>query len=99
MSDARVTFETLGYTAAEAGAEERFSFKCPKADRRCKGLLIRGRTNLKHDPQGLSGGVPQWNWDGDRVRPTFTPSINCVSCWHGYIRGGRCVDTSGKDEP
>jgi Family of unknown function (DUF6527) len=37
---------------------------------------------------------------GEREQPTFTPSINCGHCgWHGYLRGGRCVDTSGVDEP
>jgi Family of unknown function (DUF6527) len=45
--------------------------------------------------------APSWIWDGNRDKPTFTPSINCLSCpgkWHGYIRAGRCVDTSGSDE-
>lgn len=29
------------------------------------------------------------NWvNGDRERPTFSPSINCKDCWHGsYAKG------------
>lgn len=90
MSDAKVEFETLGYDPAQPGKEERFSFVCPKRGTQCAGLLIRG---------AAGGHRPSWVWDGNRERPTFTPSINCGSCWHGYIRNGRCVDTGGQDEP
>ena len=92
MSNAAVSFETLNYDPAAAGQEERFGFNCPKHLRRaCEGLLIRGKGN----------DVPRktWLWDGNRDAPTFEPSINCEGCWHGYIRKGRCVDTSGNDEP
>jgi hypothetical protein len=44
-------------------------------------------------PQGLSLGAKV-----NRDAPTFSPSIDCKGCWHGYIRNGRCVDTSGNDE-
>jgi hypothetical protein len=54
---------------------------------------------LKRDPQGQNGGIAQWDWNGDRNSPTFTPSVNCGSCWHGYIRDGRAVDCNGNDEP
>lgn len=91
MSAAAVTFETLGYDPAGPGQEERFGFACPKhAGRECAGLLIAGRGR---------NGVAQWNWDGNRDAPTFSPSIDCRGCWHGYIRAGRCVDTRGNDEP
>lgn len=99
MSDAAVTFETLEYEAAAPGEEQRFEFQCPKHARRCAALVIAGRTNLKRDPGGRNGGIAQWDWDGNREAPTFTPSVNCKGCWHGYIRKGRCVDTSGHDEP
>lgn len=99
MSDAKVTFESLGHELALPGMEQRFSFKCPKRNERCSGLIIAGRTELKRDPKGQNGGVAQWGWDGQRDKATFTPSINCGGCWHGYIRAGRCVDTQGKDEP
>ena len=99
MSDAKVTFETLGYKDAQPGEEQRFSFRCPKKGRECGAMIIAGRTELKRDGQNQNGGIAQWDWDGNRETPTFTPSINCGSCWHGYIRAGRCVDTSGQDEP
>lgn len=105
MSDAKVTFETLDYKPAQQGDEARFTFCCPKqkgwndSDVRCAGLLIAGRSDIKRDGQGGNGGRPQWDWDGNREAPTFSPSINCQGCWHGYIRNGRCVDTAGNDEP
>lgn len=99
MSDAKVQFETLDYDPAEPGQEQRFGFKCPLRGHRCEGLLIAGKTGVKRDPQGKNGGAAQWDWNGNREAPTFSPSINCGNCWHGYIENGRCVDTSKKDEP
>ncbi len=98
MSNAKVRFDTLNSLNAEPGREQTFSFVCPKG-RHCGGIIIKGRTSLKHDPQNKNGGIAQWDWDGNREAPTFSPSINCGSCWHGYIRKGRCVDTNGADEP
>lgn len=101
MSDAKVTFDRLDELEAKLGEEQTFSFACPKHRKgaRCEGLIIRGRTNLPHDPQGQNGGIAQWAWDGNRDAPTFQPSINCGGCkWHGFIEKGRCVDTSKKDE-
>ena len=98
MADAKVRFETLGYDAAAAGQEQRFGFNCPKHDRRCEGLIISGKTDLKRHGTGKDG-VPQWDWDHNREQPNFAPSINCGGCWHGYIRAGRTVDCQGKDEP
>lgn len=96
MSAANVTFETLDYEPAAAGEEVRFGFTCPKrTGSECAGLLIAGRTAAK----GGLGGVAQWIWDGNREAPTFSPSINCKGCWHGYIRAGRCVAGDGADEP
>lgn len=99
MADAKVTFEDAGYEPAAPGQEVRFSFNCPKYDRRCGGILIAGRTGLKRDGQNKNGGVAQWDWNGDRERPTFSPSVNCGNCWHGFIESGRTVDCSKKDEP
>lgn len=101
MSDAKVTFARLDNYDAAPGGEQTFSFQCPKKlARRCQGLIIKGRTHLKYDPQGKNDGIAQWGWDGNRVAPTFTPSINCGGCgWHGYIEKGRCVDVQKKDEP
>jgi hypothetical protein len=100
MSNAAVSFDKLNELGAEPGQEQQFNFNCPKhKGRRCEGLILAGRTKLHRDPQGANGGVAQWDWDGDRENPTFSPSINCKACWHGYIRKGRCVSTSNTDEP
>lgn len=90
MSDAKVQF----------GANmETFSFQCPKYDRKCGDVLIANSGhNIPRDGQNNNGGQAQWDWDGNKDAPTFSPSINCKGCWHGYIRNGRCVDTSGKEE-
>lgn len=99
MSDAKVQFETLDYEEAAAGQEQRFGFRCPLRGHRCEGLVIAGRTELKRDPQGQNGGIAQWDWDGNRDKPTFRPSINCGGCWHGFIENGRCVSVQRTDEP
>lgn len=99
MSDAKVRFETLDYDPASPGQEQLFGFNCPLHDRRCEGLVIAGKTDLKRDGQGKNGGVAQWDWNGNRENPTFTPSVNCGSCWHGFIENGRCVSVSKADEP
>jgi hypothetical protein len=99
MADARVRFHQLDTLDAKPGQEQTFSFQCPKHNRRCEGLVIAGKTDLKRDGQGKNDGVAQWDWDHLRERPNFVPSINCNGCWHGYIRAGRTVDCSGKDEP
>lgn len=31
---------------------------------------------------------PSWNWDGNRERPTLTPSVHRVGHWHGWLRNG-----------
>lgn len=100
MSNANVHFETLDFDPASSGQEQTFTFDCPKhKGRQCAGLIIVGKTSYSHDPQNQNGGVAQWNWDGDRNAPTFSPSINCTNCWHGYIEKGRCVNVQKQDEP
>lgn len=98
MSAADVKFFAEDGDPARPGHEVEFTFTCPNGNR-CGGLLIKGRTQIPHDPKGQNGGVPQWGWDGDVVTPTFTPSIDCKGCWHGYIEKGRCVDVQHVDEP
>lgn len=95
----RVGEDDQPYGEAAPGVEVRFSFKCPKTGRRCGMLNIAGRTGLKRDGQNQNGGIAHWDWDGNREAPTFTPSVNCVGCWHGFIEKGRCVDCSHQDEP
>jgi hypothetical protein len=101
VSDAKVTFASLHSLVAPVGCEQTFGFACPRrAGTRCEGLIIAGRTTLKRDPQGKNGGIAQWDWDGNREAPTFSPSINCGHCgWHGHVERGRCVSTSRQEEP
>lgn len=116
MTAANVQFLTMdGTPCADGEKPARFTFNCVGFNRgkdrrlpktRCGNLLIAegphsAAHGVKRDPRGNNGGRPQWGWDGDRARPTFTPSINCEGhCgWHGYLRAGRCVNTDGQDEP
>lgn len=114
MSAADVRFLTIEGEDCPAGAKPaRFTFRCVNRNRgrralldvvECARLLVAGphaaAHGVKRDPNNANGGRAQWDWDGNRDSPTFSPSVNCAShCgWHGYIRNGRCVDTKGKDE-
>lgn len=110
MADAQVEFLNIDATpCAEGQTPQRFSFRCVGYNRnrdprfpveKCAALLIADSGHgIKRDGQGQNGGRPQWNWDGNKTAPTFTPSINCEGyCgWHGYIRNGRTVETDGSD--
>lgn len=100
MSDAKVTFEDVDFNEAAPGQEAYFSFQCPlHKGRICSNLPILGRTGLKHDPQGQNGGSAHWTFNGDRDKPTFSPSVDHKGCWHGYIENGRCVSVAKVDEP
>ena len=112
MSAADVEFLNIaGDPVADGETPQRFTFRCVGWNRgrdsrlppiKCANLLIAGSGHgIKRDPNGQNGGRPQWDFDGNREAPTFSPSINCEGhCgWHGYIRAGRCVDTNGVDEP
>jgi hypothetical protein len=41
------------------------------------------------DPK-INGGH-SWEWDGNELQPTLTPSINSIGVWHGWVRAGRMV--------
>lgn len=111
MSVANVEFLTIDGSLCPVDQKpSRFTFRCVNESRnkcspnypdtKCENLLIAGSTEIKRDPRGLNGGRPQWDWNGNRENPTFSPSINCeANCgWHGYIRSGRCVSAQGVDE-
>ena len=78
-----------GYPAATA----HITFVCPKGQR-CSALL--GPTHVgRPTPDALC----IWGWNGDKDRPTLTPSINCLAVkddgtpaggcgWHGHIANG-----------
>jgi len=115
MSAANVEFLTITGEPCQGEKPARFTFRCvgfnrgkdPRLQRsKCAHLLIAegphsAAHGVKRDGQNQNGGRAQWDWDGNRETPTLSPSINCEShCgWHGYIRNGRCVGTSGEDEP
>lgn len=29
-----------------------------------------------------------WEWNGNREKPTLNPSLHHVGCWHGHLRKG-----------
>lgn len=31
---------------------------------------------------------PSWTWDGNKDRPTLSPSVHHVGHWHGWLRAG-----------
>jgi hypothetical protein len=112
MSEAKVEFLDLaGNFCANDKLPCRFTFNCVNRNKNrdprlkpilCANLLIaEGKYSEKHglkrDPQGQNGGKPQWDWDGNKENPTFSPSINCSGhCgWHGYIKQGKCVEANG----
>ncbi len=74
------------------GANGHIIFVCPN-NKRCSVLI--GPTFVdRPNPDALC----VWGWDGNRDRPTLTPSINCLAekdgkptggCgWHGFITAG-----------
>lgn len=112
MSVANVQFLSLGAEPCQRGERPaRFTFHCVGGNRglpvgmqtnTCANLLLAESQHtqthgIKRDGQNQNGGRAQWDWDGNREAPTFTPSINCEKyCgWHGYIRAGRCVESNG----
>lgn len=59
-------------------------FKCPRDRLYCA-------VPAKPSPPNSKGC--SWDWDGDIVNPTLTPSVNCeTGCgWHGHITKGHVV--------
>ena len=87
------TFDITPCTVAlYPSATAHILFVCPN-NRRC-GVFLGPR----HVDRPAADGHCIWAWDGDRERPTITPSINCLAekdgqpaggCgWHGYITNG-----------
>ena len=83
-----------GTVQKHPGATAHILFVCPNGVR-CAILL--GPT---HVPRETPEHLPVWAWDGNRERPTITPSINCLKTvdedgiatggcgWHGFITAG-----------
>ena len=64
------------------------SFLCPCGGAGCVGDRRWVTIYVKAAPEREQG---YWNWDGDRVQPTLSPSIHRKSgCgWHGYFEKGQ----------
>jgi hypothetical protein len=65
-----------------------FGFECPK---RADGYMC-GDFVLRGNPEGYKPANRTWEWNGDRAAPTFSPSINCGGCAHGFIENGKWRD-------
>lgn len=87
------TFDIVTGTIAEyPGVTAHLIFICPNS-RRCAVLV--GPLSIPSD--GLNR-LHVWAWNGNLLRPTLTPSINCLThkdnipvggCgWHGFITNG-----------
>ena len=50
-------------------------------------------------PVKVGFGGSHWNWDGDMVNPTLTPSIlHTTGCrWHGFLTKGEWVSVTEWD--
>lgn len=74
------------------GATAHMIFVCPQG-RRCTVLLGPQQVD-----RPAEGELCIWGWDGNREKPTLSPSINCIAekdgkptggCgWHGFITNG-----------
>lgn len=81
-----------GTVAGYPGATAHLMFVCPN-NKRCAVLI--GPQFVGRSEQGR---LCIWGWNGNKERPTLTPSINCIAekdgkptggCgWHGFITNG-----------
>ena len=73
----------------------RFKFDDETIDGVPKWLYFRCRSHNHYCKVALRPHRQQngasWQWNGDREKPTLEPSVNCVGCWHGWIRNGEFV--------
>ena len=69
------------------------SFPCPGQRRKNES---NARCMVPLHPQKNSNGA-SWTWNGNREKPTLSPSINCHGCWHGFITDGEITpDVEGR---
>jgi hypothetical protein len=69
----------------------RFAFRCRRA-------ATQGWCSLNIAGRGHDIANRSWSWDGYIDQPTLLPSVNCVDCWHGFVRAGVFVDCGGTPE-
>ena len=34
----------------------------------------------------------RWDWDGEKDKPTLTPSLHMLEYWHGFLIKGRLIE-------
>lgn len=68
--------------ATEPSGQRRFWYVCPGKCKSLSAIAIR---------PVVDGSAQSWDWDGNMVSPTLTPSINHVGCWHGWLTGGKFI--------
>lgn len=49
-----------------------------------------GCGKLRSVPLKPHAGSPSWEWNGNKEKPSLSPSVNCLTgCqWHGWITDG-----------
>ncbi|TPK42325.1 MULTISPECIES: DUF6527 family protein [unclassified Mesorhizobium] len=79
-------FEDIDQVKGKAGAFEYFK----AGDRFPAGMIYccpcgcgaTGALNFRPHPS------PSWEWNGNREKPTLTPSVHHVGHWHGFLTDG-----------
>lgn len=75
------TFKDPGsFFIEEEDGELMFRFFCPCGCGNFSTLII-GRGFMPD-------GNPTWEWDGNEMEPTLSPSLNNEGHWHGWLQGG-----------
>lgn len=68
-------------TKDAATGQRWFWFRCPGSCGQVSAIALRPVVNPRP-------GEHSWEFDGNEDAPTLLPSINHVSCWHGFLRAG-----------
>lgn len=69
-----------GKGTTDPSAVRTMQFQCLKTGKYCGSI----RVGFAEKPPGER----TWAWDGNFEKPTLSPSINCVGCWHGWLQSG-----------
>lgn len=56
-----------------------------------KNFIVEGRCSVLL-PISATGEGRTWKFDGDKGKPTLSPSIGVEGEWHGHIINGRLVE-------
>jgi hypothetical protein len=78
------TFEEMNSPGCFRWSNACLMFVCPCGCESIAGVAV-GK-----DMDDRGGNHPVWQWNGDREKPTITPSIQLVGgcCWHGFLTDG-----------